>query len=195
MSPSDGQRFVGRGGAKLAAALDAFGIDPTGMVCADLGCNVGGFTDCLLQAGAAKVYAVDTGYGILAWKLRRDDRVVVMERTNALHCDVPEPVDLAAVDVSWTPQRLIVPAARRWLKPAGEIISLLKPHYELAKIQRQKPRRTLTEAQTDEVRRRVCDELDSSGLTVRRSVASPLRGKGGNREFLLLIRPAGPERP
>lgn len=101
MSSSDRQ-FASRSGHKLAAALDAFSIDPSGLICADLGCNVGGFTDCLLQRGAAKVYAVDTGYGTLAWKLR--DPVVVMERTNAMHVVLPETVDLVTIDVAWTPQ-------------------------------------------------------------------------------------------
>ncbi|GAG39535.1 unnamed protein product, partial [marine sediment metagenome] len=129
------KEFVSRGGQKLGAALEAFGVDVRGATCADFGCNVGGFTDCLLRRGAAKVHAVDTGYGCLAWRLRRDSRVVVMERTNALYADPPERVDLVVIDVAWTPQRLIVPAAMRWAKPPGEgigIISLLKPHYELA---------------------------------------------------------------
>jgi len=103
----------------LQGALDAFGVRVAGRVCADFGCNVGGFTDCLLQAGAAKVFAIDTGYGELAWKLRKNPRVAVMERTNALYCDVPEAVDLVTVDVAWTPQRLAVPAALRWLKQPG----------------------------------------------------------------------------
>ena len=125
--------FASRAGWKLDAALSAFWIDPAGLLCADLGCNVGGFTDCLLRRGARGVYAVDTGYGALAWTLRQDDRVTVMERTNALHLDPPAQVDLVTVDVAWTPQRLIVPAAKAWLAPGGQIISLIKPHYELAK--------------------------------------------------------------
>lgn len=127
--------FVSRAGEKLAAALDRFGVDVTGMVCADLGCNVGGFTDCLLQRGAERVYAVDTGYGALAWKLRQDERVVVMERTNALHLDPPEEgVGLVTVDLSWTPQRYGVPAALRW-RP-GRVITLIKPHYEASAMER-----------------------------------------------------------
>ena len=124
-------RFASRGGLKLRHALDEFAIDPRGLACADFGSNVGGFTDCLLQAGADRVYAVDTGYGNLAWTLRNDPRVVVMERTNALHAEPPTLMDLIAIDLGWTPQRHAIPAALRWLKPEGRIITLIKPHYEL----------------------------------------------------------------
>ncbi|TFG88259.1 MAG: TlyA family RNA methyltransferase, partial [Gemmatimonadales bacterium] len=143
MTRGDDDAFVSRAGRKLAAALDAFGLDVAGAICADFGCNVGGFTDCLLRRRAARVYAVDTGYGALAWTLRTSDRVVVMERTNALHCPVPEPVDLVTIDVGWTPQSRIVPAAMRWLKPAGggRIVSLLKPHYELGREAGARPHR------------------------------------------------------
>src|SRR5881409_1013295 len=105
--------FVSRAGQKLDHALSHFAIDVAGLFCADLGCNAGGFTDCLLQRGAAKVYAIDTGYGALEWKLRRDGRVVVMERTNAIHATLPEPVQIVTIDVAWTRQRIILPAARR----------------------------------------------------------------------------------
>jgi 23S rRNA (cytidine1920-2'-O)/16S rRNA (cytidine1409-2'-O)-methyltransferase len=184
-------RFVSRAGDKLNAALDAFGLDVSGATCADFGCNIGGFTDCLLQRGAARVYAVDTGYGALAWKLRKSDRVVVMERTNALRCDVPEPVDLVAIDVAWTPQSLIVPAAARWLKDshagAGRIVSLLKPHYELAKMRRDRPRRRLADAEAEAVCLEVCRRLAESNCCVTAAMRSRLRGKGGNLEFLLLL--------
>ncbi len=180
--------FVGRGGRKLNAAIEAFGLDVTGTPCADFGCNVGGFTDCLLQHGARKVYAVDTGYGELAWKLRKDPRVVVMERTNALHCNPAEPVGLVAIDLAWTPQRLSIPAAMRWLGPGGGIISLLKPHYELEKITGRKPFSTLTDAQNSDVCRTVCRQLCDDGNIVRAMLKSPLAGKGGNREFFLLLR-------
>ena len=112
------ERFASRAGLKLAAALEAFGLSVSNAVCADFGCNVGGFTECLLRRGAVKVYALDTGYGELAWPLRKDPRVVVMERTNALYCPVAAAVDLVTIDVAWTPQELAVPAAARWLKPA-----------------------------------------------------------------------------
>jgi len=184
--------FVSRGGLKLQAALEAFGLHPTGRVCADFGANVGGFTDCLLRHGAARVYAVDTGYGELAWNLRRDGRVVVMERTNALYVAPPEAVDLVVVDVAFTPQRLILPAARRWLGRGGQIVSLLKPHYELSKqrLGAQPPRPgRLSRAQAVEVCDRTCRELEALGLAPRAVMPSPLRGKGGNPEFFLHIRP------
>src|SRR6476620_12477068 len=124
--------FVSRAGQKLDHALGAFAIDVAGRTCADLGSNAGGFVDCLLQRGAAKVYAVDTGYGVLEWKLRKDPRVVVMERTNAMHVTLPEPVSLVTIDVAWTRQRNILPAARRILTAGGTVITLIEPHYEAA---------------------------------------------------------------
>src|SRR5256885_13294789 len=108
--------FVSRAGQKLEHSLDVVRIDVAGLICADLGCSTGGFTDCLLQRGAAKVFAVDTGYGVLDWKLRKDPRVVVMERTNAMHVELPEPVQLVTIDVAWTKQRHILPSAKRLLK-------------------------------------------------------------------------------
>ena len=206
MASSSG-KFVGRAGDKLAWALDGFGIDVAGWTCADFGCNVGGFTHCLLTRGAAKVYAVDTGYGFLAWSLRKDERVVVMERTNALYAPPPRGgVDLVAIDVAWTPQRLIVPAARAWLRPAqtsaggpgqtgaggGVILSLLKPHYELAKLQGGKPRSPLDLPTSHEVCRTVCRQLHELGCTVQAVCPSAVIGKGGNVEYLLLIRPSAP---
>jgi 23S rRNA (cytidine1920-2'-O)/16S rRNA (cytidine1409-2'-O)-methyltransferase len=186
-------RFVSRAGEKLQAALDAFGIDVAGRVCADFGCNVGGFTDCLLQRGAAKVFAIDTGYGELAWKLRKDPRVVVMERTNALYCPVAEQVDFVVIDVAWTCQSLVVPAARKWLKSPNatnfrpRIVSLLKPHYELAKIAGRKPHEVLSEAQSREVCLEVCSRLNQANIRVSAVMPSVLLGKGGNREFILLL--------
>src|ERR1700690_3710153 len=107
------RNYVSRAGQKLEHALRSFAIDPTGKICADLGCSTGGFTDCLLQHGASKVYAVDTGYGVLDWKLRKDSRVVVMERVNAMHVQLPELVDVVSIDVAWTRQRRILPSARK----------------------------------------------------------------------------------
>src|SRR5438270_10101760 len=123
-------RFVSRAGQKLDHALTVFGIDVAGLVCADFGSNAGGFVDCLLQRGAAKVYAIDTGYGALEWKLRKNPRVVVMERTNAMHVVLPEKVRLVSIDVAWTKQRNILPAAKGMLEDGGSVISLIKPHYE-----------------------------------------------------------------
>ena len=183
--------FVSRGGLKLAAALEAFGLDPSGQVWADFGCNVGGFTDCLLQRGARRVYALDTGYGELAWTLRRDDRVVVMERTNALHAEPPEPVDAVAADMAWTTQDRIAPAAAAWLKPGGVLVSLMKPHYELAHLDRRKPRGPLTEDDRRRALVAVCRTLAGLGFAVEGVIDSPIAGKGGNVEMLLRIRPGG----
>lgn len=195
MGPSE-ERFVSRAGLKLAAALDAFGLDVTHAVCADFGCNVGGFTECLLRRGASKVYSLDTGYGELAWTLRKDPRVAVMERTNALYCSVPEPVNLVTIDVAWTPQELIVPAAIKWLKAAGEgiaggqVVSLLKPHYEMAHLQGRRPHRPLTPEQCRDVCDQVCQRLGRAGCCVRALMQSVLIGKGGNLEFLLWVVPS-----
>lgn len=181
------RQFVSRGGEKLGAALDGFGVQPIGWVCADLGCNVGGFVDCLLQRGAAKVYAIDTGYGTLAYRLRRDPRVVVMERTNAMHARLPEPVDLVTIDVGWTRQSHILPAARRLLKPAGCIITLIKPHYEADRSQLAAG--VLPPAVAAEVMRTTCAEIASYDLLIQQTMLSPLQGQKGNTEYLALVRP------
>jgi len=180
--------YVSRGGIKLAAALDAFGVDPAGRVCADLGCHVGGFTDVLLRRGAARVYAVDTGYGVLDYRLRRDARVRVLERTNALHVRLPEPCDLVTIDVGWTPQRHVLPAAARLLRPGGRLISLVKPHYEAG------PHRLRDGVLPDELIEPVLEQVQatacSAGLEVLACADSPIRGHAGNREIFLLLRPA-----
>jgi 23S rRNA (cytidine1920-2'-O)/16S rRNA (cytidine1409-2'-O)-methyltransferase len=181
------RRFASRSGEKLQAALDAWQLDLTGWSCVDFGCNVGGFTDCLLQAGARKVYAIDTGYGQLAWTLRNDPRVVVMERTNALHCRVEAPVDLAVIDVAWTPQQRILPAAMQWIKPDGAIISLLKPHYELTKLRRRKPHAPLEADDLAVVESQLQSCLEQAHLELRDRIQSPIVGKGGNTEQLLLL--------
>jgi 23S rRNA (cytidine1920-2'-O)/16S rRNA (cytidine1409-2'-O)-methyltransferase len=200
-SPDPGPPYVGRGGLKLRHALDTFKIDPTGLTCADLGCNVGGFTDCLLQAGAALVYAVDTGYGALAWKLRQDPRVRTMERTNALHAAAPHgPVDLVVIDLGWTPQRHAIPAALRWCKPDGRIISLIKPHYEASKEDAAAHLRdgVLDDAFAEALAQRVADSLPGLGATVVGRTRSPITGgqtkgnKRGNAEWLVFAIPAPP---
>ena len=191
------ERFVSRAGAKLLHALEAFAIDVAGMRCADFGCNVGGFTDCMLQRGAAHVTAIDTGYGALAWKLRQDPRVEVRERTNALHADPPPGgVDLVVVDLAWTPQRLAVPAALRWLAPGGRIVPLVKPHYELREDE--KPwldRGFLPHERVPGVVARVEAAMPSLGARVTGSAQSPLvggktsrkAGVPGNVEWLVML--------
>lgn len=189
--------YVSRGGVKLAAALDRFGVDVTGGCAVDFGCNVGGFTDCLIQRGAAQVFAVDTGYGVLAWTLRQDPRVVVLERTNVLDED-PASIagfvgcDLVAIDVGWTRQCRAILAGLRWLKPdiASRIISLVKPHYEADPSMLK--RGVLDDADAQVVFRRVLDQMPTFGVRVLDHMPSPLRGgagkrKAGNVEYLVLL--------
>jgi len=178
--------FVSRSGQKLDHALTTFGLDVTGKVCADLGCNVGGFTDFLLQRGAAKVYAVDTGYGALAWSLRKDPRVAVMERTNAMHVTLPEPVPLVCIDVAWTRQRHILPAARRLLTPDGAVVTLIKPHYEAEKSWLVKG--VLPAERVDEVVTAVKRDIEGAGFDVIATTASPILGGEGNAEVLAYLR-------
>jgi len=177
--------FASRAGVKLAHALDIFRIDPSGLVCADLGCSTGGFTDCLLQRGAAKVFAIDRGFGVLNYRLRKDPRVVTMERTDALQVHLPEPVQLVTIDCGWTRQRLVLPAAKRLLAPGGCIISLLKPHYEAEPAQLRGG--VLPDDLADDATRAIRDLLPGIGLSLRGETESPIRGKGGNREFLWWI--------
>jgi len=191
-------KYASRGGLKLEAALSAFGVDVTGFVCADLGCSTGGFTDCLLKHGAARVYAVDTAYGELAWTLRKDPRVVVMERTNALHAEPAAKVDLVTLDVSWTPTRRVVPAAMRWLGAGGRVIALVKPHYEAKGMGIEVPRGgVLDESAAEEIAERVRASLPEVGARVLGMVRSPVKGgaKGdGNSEWLVLVEPAEEKR-
>jgi len=194
--------FVSRGGLKLHKALIELPFDPTDMVCGDFGCSTGGFTDCLLQHGAKRVHSIDTAYGEFAWKLRTDDRVVVHERSNALHLDPPEQVvdeggiDLGVIDLGWTKQDKALHAAARWLKPDGHIISLVKPHYEAAKEDLGEGG-VLDPDRAQEIAERVRDSLPDLGYTVHGWIKSPVLGgavgkkrkkKGkGNPEWLVLV--------
>jgi 23S rRNA (cytidine1920-2'-O)/16S rRNA (cytidine1409-2'-O)-methyltransferase len=182
----DSSHFVSRAGFKLAHALDAFQIDPTTAVCVDLGSHVGGFVDCLLQRGAQRVYSVDTSYGTLDWRLRKDDRVVVMERTNAMRVTIPEPVDLVTIDVGWTPLHLVVPGACAMLNPGGAMVALIKPHYEAEKGLR---KGVLPEERLQPVIDSVLARLGALGAPCENLVESPILGTGGNKEFLALLRP------
>ena len=174
--------FVSRAGWKLEAALDVFGVDVEAKICADLGANVGGFTDCLLQRGATRVFAVDTACGVLAWTLRQDPRVTVMERTNALHVRLPEPCPIVTVDVGWTRQSKILPVVAGLLTPAGQVLTLVKPHYEsdLARTQRG----VLTAEQSHSVLQTVAGEIVAAGWIVRGVMRSPLEGQKGNLEYV-----------
>ena len=175
--------FASRAGEKLQFALDKFNISVDSLTVADFGSSTGGFVDCLLQNGAKKVYSVDTAYGELAWALRNDTRVIVMERTNAMHVVLPEKMDLITVDTSWTKQKNILPNAFNNLKPGGKIISLIKPHYEAKKAR-------LTSDQVNQVIEITKKEIEEVGGRIEITVESPILGeKGKNREFLALIVP------
>ncbi len=183
-SPSP-DAYVSRGGEKLATALDHFRADVADRVCADLGTHVGGFVDCLLRRGAAKVFSVDTAYGLIAWKLRKDPRVVTLERTNAMHVTLPEQAEFVTIDVGWTPQSKILPNVARMITPSGRVVSLIKPHYEA-------PKGMLTggvlpDEAVDSVVAEVLADVASQGWRVLETVASPLRGHGGNREVFAFL--------
>jgi len=187
MADSSRPPFASRGGIKLATALDAFGINPAGWVCADLGSNVGGFVDCLLRRGAQRVYAIDTGYGVLAYALRTDPRVVVMERANAMHVTLPEPVDLVTIDVAWTRQHRILPNATRMLEPGGRIVTLIKPHYEADKSQLRKG--VLDPESARKELDAICERITAAGLIVEQRIKSPIAGQKGNVEYLAMLMP------
>jgi len=187
-----GERFVSRGGHKLEHGLEAFHLDVTGLVAIDIGASTGGFTDCLLQRGARQVYAVDVGRGQLAWKLRKDARVVVMEKTNARYLkpeQFPQPFDLAVVDCSFISLRKILPPAVALLKRQGKIVALVKPQFEAGKAESDKGRGVIRDASIHE---RILEELRQfttaqANLSWRGAVESPLQGPAGNKEFLVLI--------
>jgi 23S rRNA (cytidine1920-2'-O)/16S rRNA (cytidine1409-2'-O)-methyltransferase len=189
------EKFVSRGGHKLEHALKHFQLDVAGMTAIDLGVSTGGFTDCLLQNGAAKVFAVDVGQGQLAWKLRKDKRVVVMEKTNARHLkleQMPEtfsPADLAVIDCSFISLRKILPTAVALLKSNGKIVALVKPQFEAGKAEADKGRGVITDSVVHE---RVLKELEDFAAAQKNLhwcgvVESPLLGPAGNKEFLALI--------
>lgn len=183
-------RFVSRGGDKLEAALTAFPIPVADQVCADVGASTGGFTDCLLQHGARKVYAIDVGYGQLDYRLRQDARVVVMDRTNARYVDsLPEAVGLVTVDASFISLRLLLPAIKRWLigRESATVVTLIKPQFEAGKQDVGKG----GVVKSPEVHRRVLHEVLSAavseGFTPAGLIRSPLKGPAGNVEFLMWL--------
>jgi 23S rRNA (cytidine1920-2'-O)/16S rRNA (cytidine1409-2'-O)-methyltransferase len=188
--------YVSRGGEKLDGALRAFQIPITGLICADVGASTGGFTDCLLQHGAQRVYAIDVGKGILHWKLRQDERVIVMEKTNARYVKrLPEPVDLVTVDASFISLKILLPVIKNWfqmLEEAGEprnlgqIIALIKPQFEAGKAQAKKGAGVIRDPK---VHRAVLKEIltfsQDQGFTTRGLIRSPIKGPKGNIEFLV----------
>jgi 23S rRNA (cytidine1920-2'-O)/16S rRNA (cytidine1409-2'-O)-methyltransferase len=181
--------YVGRGGDKLAHALEAFAVHPSGLICLDVGASTGGFTDCLLQHGAAKVYAVDVGYGELHYKLRQDERVVVMERTNARELEpLPEACDLLVMDVSFIGVEKVLPAVCRSLKPGAELVVLVKPQFQ-ARREEVGKKGVVKDVQVHAaVIGRVVDWTSGNGLRLLNLTTSPLLGAEGNREFLLHLR-------
>jgi len=187
--------YVSRGGFKLAAALDRFPIPIEHAVCADVGASTGGFTDCLLQRGAARVYAIDVGYGQLNWKLQTDPRVVIMDRTNARYVEsLPEPIDVAVVDASFISLRLILPAVLKWLQAdasgAGpHIVTLIKPQFEAGRDKVGKGGVVRDPAVHAEVLQTMWETVSALGFSPIDLIRSPIEGPAGNIEFLAWLRP------
>jgi 23S rRNA (cytidine1920-2'-O)/16S rRNA (cytidine1409-2'-O)-methyltransferase len=182
-------RFVGRGGLKLEAALDAFDLDVSDLVAADVGASTGGFTDCLLQRGATRVYAIDVGYGQLDYTLREDSRVVVMERTNARYLEpLPEALDLIVIDVSFISLKLVLPAVLQSLAPEGQIVALVKPQFEAGREAVSRRGVVSDEGVRERVVREIIEFAAGRGLGVTGVIRSPLAGPAGNEEFLLGMR-------
>ena len=187
----DALPFVSRGGYKLDKALRVFPIDPAGKVCIDCGASTGGFTDVLLQHGAAKVYAVDVGYGQLAWKLRSDERVVNLERTNLRYVtpeQIPEKLDLAVMDVSFISIRLVLPAVKALLKDGADLVCLIKPQFEAGRDEVGKKGVVRDEAVHREVVQGIVDFAPTIGLSVLGLDYSPIKGPEGNIEYLVYIK-------
>ena len=181
--------FASRGGYKLAGALADFGVDVSGRVCADVGACTGGFTDVLLQNGAAKVYAIDVGYGQLDWQLRQDARVVVLERTNARYLEsLPEAVAFVCIDVSFISLKLILPVVQKWLSEAADVVALIKPQFEAGKGQVGKG----GVVRDVEVRQQVLEDVlnwaDTHGWTRHGLIESPIQGADGNVEYLVWLK-------
>ena len=182
-------RFVSRGGDKLLAALESQPIAVEGRVCADVGASTGGFTDCLLQHGAARVYAIDVGHGILHYRLRNHPRVVLMERTNARNLEsLPEPIELTTIDASFISLGLLWPAVRRWLIPQGDVIALVKPQFEAGRKNVGKGGVVRDPAMHAQVLRAAIASAAENGLAPQALLRSPLQGPKGNIEFLLWCR-------
>ncbi len=181
----EGPRFASRGGEKLQHALSAFNMHVSDRTCADFGASTGGFTDVLLQAGAKRVYAVDVGYGQLDYRLRTDERVVVMDRTNARYLEsLPEPIDFVTIDVSFISLALVLPAAKRVLTPNGSCVALIKPQFEAGKERVGKGGVVRDRRVHQEVLRSVLESATEIGFHIRGLTRSPIKGPAGNVEFL-----------
>ena len=178
--------YASRGGFKLAAALDAFELDVSGWAVADVGASTGGFTDCLLQRGAMRVYAIDVGYGQLAWKLQQDPRVVVMDRTNARYLgELPESVELATIDVSFISLKLVLPTVTGWLREGGQILALIKPQFEAGRKQVGKGGVVRDPVIHRAVLEDLCTWAESQGMGLVGLIRSPITGPASNVEFLV----------
>ena len=182
--------YVSRGGLKLAHALTEIGLDVNGMICLDVGASTGGFTDCLLQSGAARVYAVDVGYGQLDWKLRQDGRVTVIERTNIRYITravLPEDFDLVTIDVSFISLKIVIPAIEPFLKPDGHILALVKPQFEVGRDQVGKGGVVRDARLHDQVITELKSCFEKLSLVSETVIPSPVLGPKGNREFLMYL--------
>lgn len=183
--------YASRGGYKLAGALDHFALDVAGCVCADVGACTGGFTDVMLQRDAARVYALDVGYGQLDWKLRTDERVIVMERTNVRYVDaLDEPVDFVAIDTSFISLKLILPAVKKWLQPDYNIIALIKPQFEAGRKQVGSGGIVRDPAVHQMVLTNLLSWMTANALYPAGLTTSSIAGSDGNREFLVWLRPS-----
>jgi len=182
--------YVSRGGLKLEAALRNLPLNVTGKICIDVGASTGGFTDCLLQHGAERVYAVDVGYGQLAWEIRQNPRVIVIERTNVRHVSqdaIPEPADLITVDVSFISLKIVVPAVIQFMKPDALILALIKPQFEVGKGQVGKGGVVREARLHQQVIQQLSEFFRSIRLKPHPVYPSPLLGPKGNREFFILL--------
>lgn len=182
--------YASRGGLKLEAALKHYNITVQDNVCLDVGSSTGGFTDCLLQNGASHVYAVDVGYGQLAWSLRQDPRVTAIERTNIRHMpasDLPQLVDLATIDTSFISLKIVIPAVLKFLKPSGRIIALIKPQFEVGKGNVGKGGVVRDKARQEEVIDMLIQHAEKLRLSHEHPIPSPIKGPKGNQEYLILL--------
>ncbi len=184
-------KYVGRGGLKLEGALDHFALDPSGLTALDIGASTGGFTDCLLQRGALKVHAIDVGHGQLAWKIRNDPRVSAREHLNARHltrADIPDPIDLCVIDVSFISLTLILPNAFQLLTPTGVVVALIKPQFELQPEDVGRGGIVSDPTLHEKAQRKISDWVLAHGQVVIGLVESPITGTDGNKEFFICAR-------